>query len=208
MKIRRKRRKRAAAKVKTVYKSRPRRKARRTRRAAAVRRVHVMKPRRVRRRKAGMLGGSSGKIKNIVMRGAVAAVGAGVAIFVTNTVSKMMGPKIDAKNRNWLFLGLALALGYVLPKINFTRKYAAELTTGAVAIAAINLAKTSLNLKYFDLAGSESDELDQIISNLNVAGEMQMLGAREVGGEDSELNLLGISEVLGDMENDYSEDFE
>jgi len=204
MKIRRKRRKRAAAKVKTVYRSRPRRRARK------VRAVRVMKPKRtrVRRRKAGMLGGSSGKIKNIVMRGAVAAVGAGVAIFVTNTVSKMMGPKIDAKNRNWLFLGLALALGYVLPKINFTRKYAAELTTGAVAIAAINLAKTSLNLKYFDLAGSESDELDQIISNLNVAGEMQMLGAREVGGEDSELNLLGISEVLGNMENDYSEDFE
>jgi len=204
MKIRRKRRKRAAAKVKTVYRSRPKRRERK------VRTVRVMKPKRtrVRRRKSGMLGGSSGKIKNIVMRGAVAAVGAGVAIFVTNTVSKMMGPKIDAKNRNWLFLGLALALGYVLPKINFTRKYAAELTTGAVAIAAINLAKTSLNLKYFDLAGSESDELDQIISNLNVAGEMQMLGAREVGGEDSELNLLGISEVLGNMENDYSEDFE
>jgi len=204
MKIRRKRRKRAAAKVKTVYRSRPKRRERK------VRAVRVMKPKRtrVRRRKSGMLGGSSGKIKNIVMRGAVAAVGAGVAIFVTNTVSKMMGPKIDAKNRNWLFLGLALALGYVLPKINFTRKYAAELTTGAVAIAAINLAKTSLNLKYFDLAGSESDELDQIISNLNVAGEMQMLGAREVGGEDSELNLLGISEVLGNMENDYSEDFE
>jgi hypothetical protein len=144
------------------------------------------------------------------MKGALAVGGAAIAVFVTNQILSTLGAKVDAKNKKWLMVASALGLGLLINKLSFTKKYATELTIGAVSYGLIAALSTNTDIKkYFAMAGTESDELDQIISNLNVAGEINFLGAREVGGEDSELNLLGISEMLGNMEqNDYSEDYE
>jgi len=207
MKIRKRRKSRRAkaVKVRTVYRKRPRR-ARRVKRS-----VPVMSRirRRVRRRAGGgRLGGiTGGKVKNILMRGAVAVGGAAAAVFATNMVLNALGAKVDAKNKKWIYIASALGLGLLIHKTKIAQKYATELTLGAVSYAMIQAASTNTDLKqYFNMAGAQSDELDQIISNLNVQGEMNLLGARESGL--GELNLLGISERLGALDDDGQEDYE
>lgn len=216
MKIRKRRKSRRAkaVKVRTVYKSRPARRRRVKRAVPVMSRIK----RRVRRRRSGggmMSGMTGGRVKNILIKGAVAVGGAAAAVFATNMVLNALGAKVDAKNKKWIYIASALGLGLLIHKTKIARKYATELTLGAVSYAMIQAASTNTDLKqYFNMAGAESEELDQIISNLNVQGELNLLGARETGllgareMMGGELNLLGISERLGALDDDGQEEYE
>jgi len=215
MKIRKRRKSRRAKAVKVRTVSRPRRRRRIVRRAAPM--MSRIK-RRVRRRRSGGGGGggiTGNKIKNVLIRGAVAVGGAAAAVFATNMVLNALGAKVDAKNKKWIYIASALGLSMLVYKTKIARKYATELTLGAVSYAMIQAASTNTDLKqYFNMAGQESEELDKIISNLNVQGEMNLIGAREsglLGAREmmgGELNLMGISEKLGALDDDGQEDYE
>jgi hypothetical protein len=155
------------------------------------------------------------KVGNIIETGLTAAVGAGLAILLTNTVNKFA--KVEGAKKNWLFLGAAVALGIIMPKISAVKKWAAPVTMGAVAVAAVRLASETLGMnKYLTLAGDESEELDKIISNLQIEGSNVSLMGNNVAlmglSEDplegiSESSLLGIAESLSGMEDDDDEEY-
>jgi hypothetical protein len=133
---------------------------------------------------------------NTVVQGVAAAAGAGVTIIVTNMVGKLLtqqGKTLAPATKNFVSLGVGLALSLVAPKLKLG-KYADAAITGAIAISIINIMATSFGLgQYFTLAGDSNPELDKIIANLDVSGASAY--QEQIEGDMN--TLLGVSEISG-----------
>lgn len=168
-----------------------------------------------RRNPSFRVGGKS--VINILSQGLVAGAGAGLSIFMTNMLSKLLGKTgkgLSAQQKNWAMLGMAVVMSYALPKLKLG-KYADAAVTGALAVSFINIASTSFGMGgMLSLSGESNPELDKIIANLNISGEDDdLLGLTESGGllgldEDTDLlganiSLMGLTEGMsGEDEGD------
>ena len=93
---------------------------------------------------------------NTLTTGAVAAVGAGSALFISNFVKKAIqgtGKTLSVPMSNMVTLAVAIGIAAFIPKLKLG-KYAESAATGALAISMINIASTSFGMsKFFTLSG-------------------------------------------------------
>lgn len=199
-----KKKKISKGKTKTVYMAMPKAKRRHIKK-------HAAKKRRTKRSNVSM---PKMKLQNIITSGVAAAAGAGAAILLTNTINKFT--KLEDAKKNWLFVGIAVLLGMYLPKVKSLRQFAAPAVTGALSMAFINIASTTFGMKkFFTFAGDQDDEIDKIVSNLNLKG-VDLLGMNNgisdnsllgISEDMSGVDLLGISERMAGMENNDDDEF-
>lgn len=146
---------------------------------------------------------------DVLINGGLAGAGAAIAILITNLVSKFFkgsqGAEMSGPSKNLLLLGVSAALAFGLPKLKVAGKYTETITTGALAIAVVNMAKTSLGLdSMLTLSGADNTAIDRIIDSIDVSGwdEQGLLGMRESANTGFGGLLDGVT-FEGDNVEDY-----
>lgn len=153
--------------------------------------------RKVRRSVRRSSSGFKMDIANILTTGAIAGVGAVGTVFITNSIAKLVGG-MSQQTKNILLVGSAIAAGYLLNKTQF-KKYAPAVTTGALVIAMLEIAKTSFGTDLLTVSGfGGNDSIAEIVDNLDLS---------QVGYSNE--GLLGVYETngLGIIEGESVEEY-
>jgi hypothetical protein len=152
---------------------------------------------------------------DVIQNGLIAAGGGAAAIAANNFIATFVAgatkKDLTPTMKNWMLLLTAAILGVLVPKTGLLKGKNAEIFgIGAVAVATISILKNTFGLGKFLTIGTEEEEIDEIIANLNVSGidedtllgtDISLMGITEMAGE--EVPLMGIAEGLEGISDDY-----